>query len=213
MLVVHHLGVSQSERIVWLCEELGIPYDLRVHDRDPETRLAPASLKALHPAETAPVIVDGDIVMAESGAIVEYILARYGKGRLVVAPDAADYADYVYWLHFSNGSLMPSEMAAWVASAAGAGPDVPIATVMKARADRAYSMVEDRLGKAKFLAGDALTAADIMMVFALSTMRAFTGRELAAYPNIRRYLALVGERPAYRRAMAKGDPSMPPMLA
>ena len=92
ILTVHHLGKSQSERIVWLCEELGLPYELRIHDRDPVTRLAQADYKALHPIGSAPVIRDGDVVLAESGAIVEYIAAKYGKGRLVLLPDHPDYA-------------------------------------------------------------------------------------------------------------------------
>src|SRR5438477_10826023 len=95
MLTVHHLGKSQSERIVWLCEELGIPYELKIYDRDPVTRLAPPEYKALHPIGAAPVITDGDVVLAESGAIIEYIVARYGKGRLVLSPDHPDYAQFV----------------------------------------------------------------------------------------------------------------------
>jgi glutathione S-transferase len=211
MLTVHHLGVSQSERIVWLCEELELPYELKVYDRDPTTRLAPAAYKALHPIETAPVITDGDVVLGESGAIVDYILARYGHGRLVVGPDAPNFADYLFWLHFANGSLVPSEMSAWLGSLFG-GASNPLAEVVKARADRAFTLVEKRLGEAPFLAGDALTAADIMTVFSLTTMRAFSGRSLEPYPNIRAYLARIGERPAYRRAMEKGDPGMTPML-
>lgn len=111
MLTVHHLGISQSERIVWLCEELSIPYQLVRYDRDPVTRLAPAEYKALHPFETAPVITDGTVVLSESGAIIEYIVARYGKGRLTVRPDAPNYADYLFWLHFANGSMMPVQFA------------------------------------------------------------------------------------------------------
>jgi glutathione S-transferase len=179
MLIVHHLGVSQSERIVWLCEELELPYELKVYDRDPVTRLAPADYKALHPIETAPVITDGPVVLGETGAIVDYILARYGEGRLAVAPDAPNFADYLFWLHFANGSLVPSEMSAWLGS---------------------------------LFAGEAFTAADIVSVFGLTTMRAFTGRTLDDYPNVRAYLARIGERPAYRRAMAKGDPALTPML-
>lgn len=105
MLTVHHLGKSQSERIVWLCEELAIPYELKLYDRDPVTRLAPPAYKALHPIGAAPVITDGDLVMAESGAIIEYIVARYGNRRLVLPPDHPDFAQFVYWFHFANGTL------------------------------------------------------------------------------------------------------------
>ena len=97
MLTVHHLGKSQSERIVWLCEELGIPYELKVYDRHPVTRLAQADYKALHPIGSAPVITDGELVLAESGAIVEYIVAKYGKGRLILAADHPDFAQFLYW--------------------------------------------------------------------------------------------------------------------
>jgi glutathione S-transferase len=212
MLVVHHLGVSQSERIVWLCEELGIPYELKVYPRDPETRLAPAAYKALHPMGIAPVITDGDVTLAESGAIMEYILARYGNGRLVPKPDAPEFPEYLFWFHFANGTQMPSEMAAWVASSVG-GAESPLAAVMNERVERAYKLLEDRLSKSPYLAGQELTAADIITVFGLTTMRAFTGRSIAGYPAILAYLKRIGERPAYKRAMAKGDPDMPPMLS
>ena len=111
MLTVHHLGKSQSERVVWLCEELGLDYELVRYARDPVTVLAPPELKALHPMGSAPLITDGGPVLAESGAIVEYILAKYGVGRLVIAPEAPEFADYLRRFHFANGTLqlgMPS---------------------------------------------------------------------------------------------------------
>src|SRR5262249_21663526 len=106
MLVVHHLGISQSERIVWLCEELGIPYELKRYDRDPQTRMAPADYKALHSMGQAPIITDGDVVLPESGAIMEYIIGKYGDGRLAAKPTDKNFADYLYWFHFANGSFM-----------------------------------------------------------------------------------------------------------
>jgi glutathione S-transferase len=109
MLTVHHLGVSQSERIVWLCEELELPYELKLYKRS-ELGAAPPEYKALHPLGAAPVIGDGDVLLAESGAVMEYILGRYGEGRLVIRPEQPGYADYLYWLHFANGSMMPAEM-------------------------------------------------------------------------------------------------------
>src|ERR1700712_1296315 len=112
MLTVHHLGVSQSERIVWLCEELGIPYELKVYDRDPVTRMGPPAYKALHKLGAAPIITDGDVVLPESGAIMQYIIGKYGNGRLSVGPEAPNFADYLFWLHFANASLMPSAMGA-----------------------------------------------------------------------------------------------------
>ena len=212
MLTVHHLGVSQSERIVWLCEELGIPYELKVYDRDATTRLAPADYKALHPLGTAPIITDGDVVLPESGAIIEYIIGKYGNGRLAVAPDQPNFADYLFWFHFANGSMMPSQMRMMMANATGAA-ETPVMRFMRERSETVWRLVENRLGEAPYFAGDEFTAADIIMGFALTTMRAFVPRELDGNPNIRAYLKRVGERPAYKRAMAKGDPKMAPMLA
>src|SRR3954466_9082692 len=105
MLVVHHLGVSQSERIVWLCEELGIDYELKRYERDPVTRLAPPEYKALHPIGTAPVITDADLVLGESGAIIEYLLAKSGGGRFARQKGHPEFANYLYWFHYANGSF------------------------------------------------------------------------------------------------------------
>lgn len=107
MLVVHHLGISQSDRIVWLCDELAIPYQLIRYERDPVTQLAPAEYRALHPFGTAPVITDDGLTLGESGAIIEYIIAKHGNGRLPVTADRPEFADYLFWFHFANGSLMP----------------------------------------------------------------------------------------------------------
>jgi glutathione S-transferase len=210
MLTVHHLGVSQSERIVWLCEELGVPYELKRYDRDPVTRLGPPEYKALHPLGTAPIITDGDVVLPESGAIIEYIIGKHGNGRLAVGPQAPNYADYLFWLHFANGSMMPRHMQ--LLGRPG-DDESPRARFMRERAEATWDMVERRLGEVPYFAGQELTAADIMMVFILTTMRAFTQRDLSAYPNIRAYLQRIAERPAYQSAMAKGDPGMTPMLS
>jgi glutathione S-transferase len=211
MLTVHHLGVSQSERIVWLCEELEIPYELKVYERDPVTRMAPPEYKALHPVGTAPIITDGDVVLPESGAIIEYIVGKYGDGRLAVGPEAANFADYLFWFHFANASMMPRQMRMMGAQAGG--EETPMQRFMRQRAEQSWDLVEQRLGDAPYFAGDEFTAADIIMGFVLTTMRAFAKRDLAAYPNLRAYLQRIGERPAYRRAMAKGDPKMTPMLS
>jgi glutathione S-transferase len=198
MLTVHHLGKSQSERIVWLCEELGLPYELKVHDRDPKTRLAQADYKALHPIGAAPVIRDGDVVLAESGAIVEYITAKYGKGRLVLPPDHPDYAQFVYWLHFANGTLQPAMGRNMILGRLDLPADNPVLRAMKGRLDLALGLVEQRLAQAEWFSGKDFTIADVMIVFSLTTMRLFLPR--------------VGKRDAYRRAMAKGDPGMEPLL-
>ena len=132
MLTVHHLGISQSERIVWLCEELEIPYELKRYERDPVTRLAPPEYKALHPFGTAPVITDGDLLMAESGAILEYIIAKYGTGRLAVKPDSPQFAEYLYWFHFANGSMMPAGMVDLVITILGVPGDGDIVRALRA---------------------------------------------------------------------------------
>lgn len=213
MLTVHHLGVSQSERIVWLCEELGVEYDLKVYDRDAETRLAPADYKALHPIQTAPIITDGAVVLGESGAIMEYIINRHGGGRLALAPGHPDYPHYLFWLNFANGSMMPASMLQMVFGALELPTDHPLVQAFSARGARAWEMVEQRLSQEAWFAGDEFTAADVMMGFNLTTMRAFAPHDLDPHPAIRAYLRRVGARPAYQRAMAKGDPGMTPMLS
>jgi glutathione S-transferase len=212
MITVHHLGVSQSERIVWLCEELGVPYTLQRYDRE-QTGLAPAPYRKLHPMEMAPVITDGGLVLAESGAIIEYIIARYGNGRLTVAADQPNFVPYLFWFHFANGTMMPSELMGVISTMFGLSADNPIGKMLAARGERAYRLVEDRLGQAQYFAGDELTAADIMMLFPLTTMRSFAKRDISSLPNLRAYLARVGARPAYQRAKAKGDPDVKPLLA
>jgi glutathione S-transferase len=213
MITVHHLGVSQSERIVWLCEELGIPYELKVYDRDPNTRMAPASYKVLSPMGIAPVITDGKLVLAESGAIIEYIIGKYGKGRLAVFPDSAEWPNYLFWFHFANGTFMPSAMLGVLQGILGVPDGNPILEALKSRNTVAYAMIEKRLGEAKYFAGNELTAADIMMLFPLTTMRAFAPTDIGSFANLKAYLRRIGERPAYQKAMKKGDPNMPPMLS
>jgi glutathione S-transferase len=212
MLTVHHLGKSQSERIVWLCEELGIPYELKIHTRDAVTMLSPPELKALSPTGAAPVITEGDLVLAESGAIVEYIIARHGGWRLTLGPNHPDFASYLYWLHFANGTLQPAMGRCMILARLKLAEDNPVLTAMRGRLARALGLVEERLGKAAYLAGSDFTAADIMTVFSLTTMRLFMPVDLAPYPNIRAYLQRIAARPGYQRAMAKGDPGLTPLL-
>ena len=212
MLTIHHLATSQSDRIVWLCEELGIVYELLRYERDPVTRLAPAAYRALHPIGTAPVITDGDIALGESGAIIEYIIHRYGDGRLAIAADDPAYPDYLFWFHFANGSLMPAAMMGMVAGLVG-GQAPAVTESLRARLERGWAMVEARLGEAPYLAGDAFSAADIMTLFPLTTMRLFAPRDLSPYPNITAYLRTIGARPAFQRAMAKADPDFVVPLA
>jgi glutathione S-transferase len=213
MLTVHHLGKSQSERIVWLCEELGIPYELKVYDRDPVTRLAPPQYKALHPIGAAPVITDGDLVLAESGAIIEYITAKYGNSRLVLKPDHPDYPNFVYWFHFANGTLQPAAGRNMILGRLDLAPDNPMLRAMKGRMELALGQVQARLAKVDYFAGAEFTTADIMIVFTLTTMRLFLPFGLAPYPAILAYLQRIGRREAYQRAMHKGDPDLKPLLS
>ncbi|MDP3658486.1 glutathione S-transferase family protein [Phenylobacterium sp.] len=207
MLTIHHLGVSQSERIVWLCEELGVPYALKLYVRDPVTRAAPAEYRAIHPAGTAPVITDGDLTLSESGAIIEYIIAKYGEGRMARAPDHPEFASYLFWLHYANGSLMPAIMSDRMAAAARpAGAPIP---AIPTRSERGLAMVEARLGQAPYFAGDELTAADVIMLFPLRPSRLFEPRDLTPYPNLRAWLRRISERPAYQRAMGQAEPGQP----
>lgn len=212
MLTVHHLGRSQSERIVWLCEELGLHYELKRYERDPATRLAPPEYKALHPIGTAPVITDGELVLGESGAIIEYIMATYGGARLARQAGHPEFADYLYWLHFANASFQALLHRTLVARRLEPPPDHRVLLDLQARLGRALDFLNRRLGDAVYLAGSELTAADIMIVFSLTTMRTFTSYELKPYPQILAYLRRIGAREAYQRAMRKGDPRMIPVL-
>jgi glutathione S-transferase len=212
MLTVHHLGRSQSERIVWLCEELGIPYELKRYDRRADNRLAPPEYKALHPMGIAPVITDGDLVLGESGAVVEYVIQMHGDGRLARKRGDAGFADYLYWFHFANGTLQPIvARMMYLRSVDPSEKNAPLQGA-KTRLDLVFATVEKRLGDVPYFAGAELTAADIMSVFSLTTMRLFNPMDLSAYPNILAYLQRVGARPAYQRAMAKADPGFAPIL-
>ena len=208
MLTVHHLGKSQSERIVWLCEELEIPYELKRYARDVTTMLAPPDYKALHPIGAAPVITDGDLVLAESGAIVDYIMAKYGNGRLALRPDDADFAQFLYWFHFANGTLQAGMGRLMILNRLKLAADNPMLVATRGRVDRAFDLVDARVRDAEYLAGKTFTTADIMIAFSLTTMRYFQPYDLQRCPNVVKYLGRIGARPAYRRAMEKGDPGM-----
>lgn len=211
MLTVHHLGISQSERIVWLAEELGLDYDLKRYDRRADNRLAPDEYKALHPMGIAPVITDGELVLGESGAICDYLCQRYGGVMLSPGPADPDFADHLFWFHWSNGTFMATLMMQLVLS--GGGENNPAALFVGDRSRRAWEMVEQRLGEAPFFGGRNLTTADIMMVYCLTTARGFRGNmSLDGSPNLKAYLQRIGARPAYQAAMAKAEPGMAPML-
>ncbi|KAJ6523621.1 glutathione S-transferase [Mycena capillaripes] len=205
-LTIHHLHVSQSERIPWLCEELGIPYELKTYTRAPI--LAPPEYKALHPSGAAPVIQDGDLTLAESGACVEYIAHRYGGGALFLPPTHANYADFLYWWHWSNGTFQPALSLTMIASRA-LNEDHPRMVALVERLGSVLKTLDTRLETTgAWLAGEEFTAADIMVVFSLTTFRYFYPYSLREFAGVRGYLERVGGREAYQRAMKKCDPEM-----
>ncbi|SEM51512.1 glutathione S-transferase [Stigmatella aurantiaca] len=212
MLTVHHLGRSQSERIVWLCEELGLDYELKRYQRRADNRLAPPEYKALHPMGTAPILTDGGLVLGESGAICEYLIQTYGDGRLAVKRGEPGFVGYLYWFHFANGTLQPAVLQVRYLERADPSDKNALLQAAKDRFGLVFSTLEKRLGEEPYLAGEELTAADIMTVFSLTTMRLFKPYDLSPWPNILAYLQRIGARPAYRRAMQKADPDLTPLL-
>lgn len=208
VLIVHHLHTSQSERVPWLCEELGLSYELKTYARAPV--MAPPEYKALHPSGSAPVIqdTDMDIVLAESGACVEYIAQRFGDGKLFLPPQHKSYADFLYWFHWANGTFQPAIVRTAAVRGSGGDKESPGAKIAEARFVGCLRALEGRLDDSKWLAGDEFTAADVMVVFSLTTCRYFFQYSLGEYPGILGYLQRIGGREAYRRAMEKCDPGM-----
>ncbi|KAA8642036.1 hypothetical protein EYZ11_006447 [Aspergillus tanneri] len=211
-IIIHHLRRSQSERVIWLCEELGLPYELKSYNRQPPFLLAPKEYRQLHPAGTAPVIEDGPVILAESNAIFEYILSKYGNGRLVLQPNHPNYADYIFWLHHTNGSLVPAFMGIMMGQYSKKPQKDSRPNINQERFDRSLSALEKQLGRFSYVAGNQFTAADIMLLFPLTTGRLFAPYNFDVYPNIVSYLQRVGRRDAYLRAMEKGDPGFEPLL-
>lgn len=209
MLTIHHLGVSQSERIVWLMEELELPYRLKWYERK-QNRLAPDEYLALHLAATAPIIEDGELRLAESGAIVEYICHRYAAGKLTVRPQQPNYAEYLYWMHFNNNIV--GVFFAKAALRAGAhGPEAErMGGLIKRREEGYFKFLERRLGESPYLAGPEFTCADVMVVFQLTTAVLFGGRRIDDLPNAISYVQRIQSRPAYSRAMAIAGPKAVP---
>ncbi|KAK0708609.1 glutathione S-transferase [Lasiosphaeris hirsuta] len=208
MLTIHHLHVSQSERLLWLCEELAIPYTLKTYNRAP--LIAPPEYKALHPSGSAPVIQDsdGDLTLAESAACVEYICKKHGGGRLFPGVGDEGWTDFLYWFHWSNGTLQPALGRPMITKAAGLSDDHYLAELFKDKIARSLAMLDARLKEAEWLAGKEFTAADVMVVFSLTTMRYYNPYSLEGYEGILGYLKRVHGREAYRKALAKGDPGM-----
>jgi glutathione S-transferase len=205
MITVYHLETSRSERIVWLMEELGLPYTMEVFPREPNGA-APPPFKEVHALGRAPAIRDGDTVLAESGAIVDYIVRRHANGRLALAPEDAAYARYVYWLHFAEGSLMSLLLIVLVLSRVKEAGASPVFARMRERMNQMLAFVDREIGAGPWFAGAEFTAADVMMVFPFTTLRNFLDYDLAPYANIQAFLARIEARPAYRKAMSVAGP-------
>ena len=216
MIIVHHLNNSRSQRILWLLEELGLEYDIKRYQRDPKTMLAPPELRQIHPLGKSPVITDGDLTLAESGAIIEYLVGRYGNGRLVPAADTPEKLRYTYWLHYAEGSMMPPLLMKLIFDRIERAP-MPFFAKPVARAiaqktkssfiepniNRHLDYMEAELGKAPWFAGPAFTAADIQMSFPLEAAVSRGGLDLKR-PKLMAFLDRIHARPAYKKAIERG---------
>jgi len=202
MITLHHLDNSRSQRILWLLEELELPYEIVIYRRDPVTRRAPESLKAVHPLGKSPVITDGGVVVAESGAIIEYLTRGHGDGRLAVTdPNAPDFASYLHWLHYAEGSAVTPMLFELYLRLLGGGNEALQATV-NAQITQQLSYIDGALIKREFFVGSRFTAADIQMTFVLEFAQA--SGSLGGYPRLEDYVRRMHARPAYIRSVEKG---------
>jgi glutathione S-transferase len=216
VITVHHLNNSRSQRILWLLEELELPYEVKRYERDAKTMLAPPELRAVHPLGKSPVISDGEVTLAESGAIVEYLASRYGNGNLIPKQDTPEHLRYIYWMHFAEGSMMPPLLMKLIFDRIENGPMPffvrPVArkisrTVKNAmilpNLQRSLDFMESELGKSAWFAGHAFSAADIQMSFPLEAASARGGLN-EGRPKLWAFLKNIHARPAYLRALEKG---------
>jgi len=216
MIVVHHLNNSRSQRVLWLLEELGLAYEVKRYQRDAKTMLAPPELRAVHPLGKSPVIQDGEVTLAESGAIIEYLVARHGNGRLIPAAGTPQRLRYTYWMHFAEGSAMPPLLLKLIFDRIEKGPMPffvrPIARAIAQRAkssfvqpniDRQLDFMQGELAKNDWFAGTEFTAADVQMSFPLEAAQSRGGLD-AKRPRLTAFLERIHARPAYRRAIDKG---------
>ena len=216
MITVHHLNNSRSQRILWLMEELGLTYEVKRYERDKTSMRAPASLRAVHPLGKSPVITDGAVTVAESGAIVEYLIERYGKGQLIPAPGAPERLRYTYWLHFAEGTAMPPLVMKLVFNRIESGPMPffvrPIAkkisatvkgTFIEPELKQQLDYMETEIAKTGWFAGSEFSGADIQMSFPLEAAASRGGLN-AEYPKLTDFLARIHARPAYQRALKRG---------
>ena len=217
MIVVHHLNNSRSQRVLWLLEELDLPYEVKRYERE-KTGLAPAALRQVHPLGKSPVIQDGEATLAESGAILEYLVDRHGNGRLRPAAGTPEQLRYTYWLHFAEGSAMPPLLMKLIFDRF-ASPQVPFLIRPIARAlanqvkrsfitpnlERNLDFMEGELARGPWFAGNEFSAADIQMSFPLEAAAARGGLN-ASRPKLMDFLARIHARPAYQRALERGGP-------
>jgi glutathione S-transferase len=218
MITVHHLNNSRSQRVLWLLEELELPYEIKHYQRDPKTMLAPEALRKVHPLGKSPVITDGDVTVAESGAIIEYLIERYGNGRLAPPIGSPERMRWRYWLHFAEGSAMPPLLLKLVFStiertkmpffvkpiAKGISQKVQ-GMLVDPNLKRQLDFMEAELGKSTWFAGDEFSAADIQMSFPLEASAQRAGLD-ASRPKLMAFLKRIHARPAYRRALERGGP-------
>jgi len=218
MIVVHHLNNSRSQRILWLLEELGVPYEVKRYERDPKTMLAPRALLAVHPLGKSPVIVDGAVTVAESGAIIEYLVGRYGGGRLIPAANTPERLRYTYWLHYAEGSAMPPLLLKLVFDRVANAPTPwPISAIARRIAGTVQSTfigpqltrhldyMESELNAHTWFAGEEFTAADVQMSFPLEAAAVRAGLN-AGRPRLMAFLERIHARDAYKRALERGGP-------
>ncbi|WP_292847592.1 glutathione S-transferase [Nostoc sp. NMS8] len=203
MIVVHHLNNSRSQRVLWLLEELGIEYDIKFYERDAKTMLAPESLRQVHPLGKSPVITDADSTIAESGAIIEYLIDRYGNGRLVPASGTPEHLRYKYWLHYAEGSAMPLLVMQLVLNNFGAGDSSVVSGFVAPQIKLHFDYIESELGKNTWFAGEEFTAADIQMSFPLEVI-AIQPKEIESRPKLKEFVERIQTRPAYKRALERG---------
>jgi glutathione S-transferase len=219
MIIVHHLNNSRSQRILWLLEELGLAYEIEYYQRDPQTMLAPAALRQVHPLGKSPVITDGDITVAESGAIVEYLVAKYGVGRFAPPPDSPERLRYTYWLHYAEGSAMPPLLLKLIFDRIEQQPMLffvkPIAQKISSQVKSSFiepqlaqhlDYMEAELIKNPWFVGKEFTAADIQMSFPIEMAVQRAGLD-ARRPQLMDWLDRIHSRPAYQKAVERGGVS------
>lgn len=203
MIIVHHLNNSRSQRVLWLLEELGIEYEIKFYERDAKTMMAPESLRQVHPLGKSPVITDADLAIAESGAIIEYLVERYGNGQLVPASGTPEYLRYKYWLHYAEGSAMPLLVMRLILNNFGAGDSSVVSGFVAPQIKLHFDYIEDELRKNTWFAGNEFTAADIQMSFPLEVVAALP-EEVKNRPKLKEFVERIHGRPAYKTALERG---------